>query len=96
MRGHAEDVSVLKFSPDSLHLASGSGDNSVRIWNPEFGMLETIFGAHQGKVHGLGYIGSGTILFSASKDKSIIAWDMIKMGTLRCDYTPQQAIRGTS
>jgi WD40 repeat protein len=33
-------------------------------------MLRTIFTGHTGKVHGLAFIGSGTILFSASKDKA--------------------------
>lgn len=33
MPGHAEAVVSLSFSPDSLHLASGSGDTTLRLWD---------------------------------------------------------------
>lgn len=33
MPGHAEAVVSLAFSPDSLHLASGSGDTTLRLWD---------------------------------------------------------------
>lgn len=33
MPGHAEAVVALSFSPDSLHLASGSGDQTLRLWD---------------------------------------------------------------
>ncbi|XP_058442832.1 protein Notchless [Malaya genurostris] len=31
--GHAEAIISLSFSPNSLHLASGSGDTTVRLWD---------------------------------------------------------------
>jgi ribosome assembly protein 4 len=33
MPGHAEAVVSLSFSPDNLHLASGSGDTTLRLWD---------------------------------------------------------------
>lgn len=42
---------------------------AVRLWDPSSGHLRTIFAGHKGKVHDLAFIGSGTLLFSASKDK---------------------------
>lgn len=33
MPGHAEAVVALSFSPNSLHLASGSGDTTLRLWD---------------------------------------------------------------
>lgn len=33
---------------------------------------------HKGKIHGLTFIGSGTLLFSASKDKTIREWDLMR------------------
>ena len=78
LKGHAEVVSALCFSPDSSVLASGSEDKTIRLWDPNAGHLKTIFAGHSGKVHGLAFIGSGTILFSASKDKTVMEWDMIR------------------
>lgn len=31
--GHAEAVISVSFSPDGNHLASGSGDTTVRFWD---------------------------------------------------------------
>lgn len=33
MFGHTEAVLFIQFSPDSQHLASGSGDGSLRLWD---------------------------------------------------------------
>lgn len=50
----------------------------VRIWDSASGNLRNIFAGHIGKIYGLSFIGSGTILFSSSKDKTIIEWDLLR------------------
>lgn len=78
LKGHAEAVATIRFSPDSIQLASGSDDKTVRLWDVASGNLRNIFTGHYGKVLGLDYIGSGTILFSASKDKTVVEWDLLR------------------
>jgi hypothetical protein len=50
LRGHADPVTSLCFSPDSFLLASGSDDNTVRMWDVLSGNLRTIFTGHVAKV----------------------------------------------
>ena len=33
LQGHSDDVSSVAFSPDGKSLVSGSGDNTVKVWN---------------------------------------------------------------
>ena len=37
LMGHSEDIYAVCFSPDDTHVASGSGDHHVIIWNAETG-----------------------------------------------------------
>jgi WD40 repeat protein len=38
LRGHTDEVRILKWSPDGRHLASGSYDETVRVWDTESGL----------------------------------------------------------
>ena len=33
LKGHSEPVSSVSFSPDGKRIVSGSGDNTVKIWD---------------------------------------------------------------
>ena len=34
-KGHSDEVSCIAISPDGTRIASGSDDNTVRLWNTE-------------------------------------------------------------
>ena len=37
--GHSNEVKSVAFSPDGNTIASGSWDNSIKLWNPQTGDL---------------------------------------------------------
>jgi WD40 repeat protein len=55
-------------------LASGSDDNTIRLWDPDSGACERVFKGHQGSVNALAVLGDGR-LASGSDDHTIRLWD---------------------
>ncbi|KAI6139916.1 hypothetical protein BKA82DRAFT_4203105, partial [Pisolithus tinctorius] len=65
--GARNTANVVKFSPDSQHIASGHIDGSE--------ILPTMKG-HGGSVYALDFSEDGTQLASAGQDKNIVLWDV--------------------
>jgi WD40 repeat protein len=55
-------------------LASGSSDNTIRLWDPASGACERVFEGHQDWVSALAVLGDGR-LASGSGDNTIRLWD---------------------
>ncbi|XP_019233310.1 PREDICTED: mitochondrial division protein 1-like [Nicotiana attenuata] len=56
---------------------SGYAEGSIRIWDSEKGICETILNGHKGTVTALRYSKLGSLLASGSKDNDIILWDVV-------------------
>ncbi|ESA36499.1 wd40 repeat-containing protein [Leptolyngbya sp. Heron Island J] len=68
-------VSVV-YNPDGKTLASGSFDNSIKLWSVELGeCLKTLEG-HQLTILSLTYSPDGKTLASSSEDRTIRLWDV--------------------
>ena len=46
LTGHAREVFGMAFSPDAQTLASGSGDNTIRLWEAATGTLRHTLEGH--------------------------------------------------
>jgi len=61
LSGHNDFVNSISFSPDGKRLASGSDDNTVKIWNPATGeCLWTVSG--EDPIHCVAFSPDGSLL----------------------------------
>ncbi|KAI7978202.1 hypothetical protein EIK77_009742 [Talaromyces pinophilus] len=66
------------FSPDGEHLATGSEDNQIRIWDIATRSIKHVFTGHEEEVHSLDFAGNGRYITSGSADKTVRVWDVLE------------------
>ncbi|KAL5374687.1 hypothetical protein DPSP01_011778 [Paraphaeosphaeria sporulosa] len=75
LEGHSSGVTSVAFSPDSTRLASGSYDNTFKIWDANSGAcLQTLEG-HSSGVTSVAFSPDSTRLASGSSDTTVKIWD---------------------
>jgi eukaryotic-like serine/threonine-protein kinase len=75
LKGHADGVRSVAFSPDGKHLASGSGENTIKIWDAASGQGSLTLKGHAGGVSSVAFSPDGKRLASGSFDNTIKIWD---------------------
>jgi hypothetical protein len=80
LTGHTNAVNSVVFSPDGHTLASGSDDQTVRLWNVTDPAHPTPLGqpltAHTGFVYAVVFSADGHTLASGSRDQTVRLWGM--------------------
>jgi serine/threonine protein kinase len=69
---HADEVTALAYASDG-RLASGSRDQTVKIWDAQMNLLRTL--PHGGAVTALAFTADGKRLATASLDGTVMVWD---------------------
>ena len=72
--GHAAAVNTIAFNWDGSLLASGSSDNTVRLWNTTTGQLLNTLAGHTGYAESLAFSPDGRRLVSSGEDSSVRLW----------------------
>ncbi|MBF0550126.1 MAG: hypothetical protein HQK60_06290 [Deltaproteobacteria bacterium] len=73
---HDGSINCLAFSPDGGTLASGSVDKTIRLWDVQTGIENSVMKGHTGGVNSVSFSPDGRTLASGSKDKTIRLWDV--------------------
>jgi hypothetical protein len=73
LSGHAGPVATVAFSPDGGRIASGSYDNTVKVWNAETGALIRTLG-HTSVVSSVAFSPDGSRI--AAGDDTVKVWDV--------------------
>lgn len=75
LEGHDGLVHSVVFSPDGQLLASGSDDETIKLWDTTTGALQQTFQGHDSWVTSVAFSPDGQWLASGSDDKTIKLWD---------------------
>ena len=76
-RGHTNEVNTVAWSQQGEYVASGSGDNTVQVWNAVTGDNLYTYRGHTSFVHSVTWAPSGKRIASGSLDKTVQVWDTL-------------------
>lgn len=87
-QGHYFDMNTLSYSADGQQVATGGDDGKVKIWNASSGFCFVTFSEHSSSISAVEFAKQGSVVFSASLDGTVRAFDLIRYRNFRTFTTP--------
>ena len=82
-QGHFNNMASLSFSPDGTTIATGGQDGKVKLWATSSGFCFVTFSEHTASVSAVRYsVGKNNVIFSASLDGTVRAYDTTRYVSL--------------
>ncbi|KAK3363905.1 hypothetical protein B0T25DRAFT_627877 [Lasiosphaeria hispida] len=77
LEGHGSSINSVTFSPNSKLVASGSYDNTIKIWDAATGACMQTLEGHSSWVYSITFSPDSTLMASGSQDNTIKIWDAV-------------------
>ena len=91
-QGHFNNMACVSFSPDGTTLATGGQDGKLKLWTILSGFCFVTFSDHTASVTAVKYsIGKNNVVFSASLDGTVRAYDTTRYRNFRTFASPRPA-----
>lgn len=88
-QGHYYDTNAIAYTADGSVAATGGDDGKVKLWNVESGFCIATFSEHTASVTALEFSKGGAgVLFTASLDGTVRAWDLLRYRNFRTFTSP--------
>ncbi|KAL4478477.1 hypothetical protein ABPG74_006712 [Tetrahymena malaccensis] len=78
IQGHISEINMAAFSSDRKYLATGSCDNTCKIWNVNKGFELVCILKHNNQITAVAFSADGKYLATGSDDKTFKIWDIEK------------------
>ncbi|KAG6810759.1 hypothetical protein H0H92_010441 [Tricholoma furcatifolium] len=87
-QGHYYDMNTLSYAPDGQTIATGGDDGKVKVWSTHTGFCFVTFTEHTAPISSVSFAKHGSVLFSASLDGTVRAYDLVRYRNFRTFTSP--------
>jgi len=87
-QGHYFDMNSLAFSSDGQTIVTGGDDGKLKVWNSVSGFCHVTFTDHSSAISAVEITKQNSVLFSASLDGTVRAFDLIRYRNFRTFLAP--------
>ncbi|MEQ8187334.1 MAG: protein kinase [Candidatus Eremiobacterota bacterium] len=77
LEGHKSKVTSVCLSSDERFALTGSGDGTLKLWEPVKGYCLKTFTGHKGEVNSVALSNDSQLVFSCSSDRTVKIWNVI-------------------
>lgn len=90
-QSHHDALNALVYSPSGTHIITAADDGKVKVWDTRSGFCVVTFPEHSSGVTAAEFVPQkSNVLFTASLDGSVRAWDLIRYRNFRTFTAPQR------
>jgi periodic tryptophan protein 2 len=83
-------MNAITYTPDSQQIITTADDGKIKVWDVQSGFCVVTFTEHSSAVTACEFAKRGRVLFTASLDGSVRAWDMIRYRNFRTFTAPSR------